>query len=44
MKRIIFLDVDTVLNNGSWAMEKYDKRIRVYRDGILYFDGILFLS
>ena len=36
MNRIIFLDVDGVLNNGSWAMEMYDKGIRVYRDGILY--------
>lgn len=36
MERIIFLDVDGVLNNGSWAMEMYDKGIRVYRDGILY--------
>ena len=36
MNRVIFLDVDGVLNNGSWAMEMYDKGIRVYRDGILY--------
>ena len=36
MNRIILLDVDGVLNNGSWAMEMFDKGIRVYRDGILY--------
>jgi len=36
MERIIFLDVDGVLNNGSWAMEMYDKGIRTYRDDILY--------
>ena len=36
MNRVIFLDVDGVLNNGSWAMEMYDKGIRVYRDGILF--------
>jgi hypothetical protein len=35
MERIIFLDVDGVLNNGSWAMEMYDKGIRTYRDDIL---------
>ena len=23
--RIIFLDVDGVLNNGAWAMQMYDK-------------------
>ena len=40
MNRIIFLDVDGVLNNGSWAMEMYDKGIRVYRDGILYEPAI----
>jgi len=36
MNKIIFLDVDGVLNNGSWAMEMYDKGIRTYRDDILY--------
>ena len=36
MEKIIFLDVDGVLNNGSWAMEMYDKGIRTYRDDILY--------
>ena len=36
MERIIVLDVDGVLNNGSWAMEMYDKGIRTYRDDILY--------
>ena len=36
MNRVIFLDVDGVLNNGSWAMEMYDKGIRTYRDDILY--------
>ena len=34
--RIIFLDVDGVLNNGAWAMEMFDKGVRVYHDDLLY--------
>ena len=36
MNRIIFLDVDGVLNNGTWAIEMFDKGVRVYHDDILY--------
>jgi len=36
MDRIIFLDVDGVLNNGTWAIEMFDKGVRVYHDDILY--------
>ena len=36
MKRIIFLDVDGVLNNGTWAIEMYDKGVKVYREDILF--------
>ena len=34
--RIIFLDVDGVLNNGTWAMEMFDRGVRVYHDDLLY--------
>ena len=30
MNKVIFLDVDGVLNNGTWAIEMFDKGIRVY--------------
>lgn len=36
MNRIIFLDVDGVLNNGTWAAEMYDRGVHVFRDGLLY--------
>ena len=32
MNKVIFLDVDGVLNNGTWAIEMFDKGIRVYHD------------
>lgn len=35
-QNIIFLDVDGVLNNGTWAMEMYERGIHVYRNDILY--------
>lgn len=35
-QNIIFLDVDGVLNNGTWAMEMYEQGIYVYRNDILY--------
>ena len=35
-QKIIFLDVDGVLNNGTWAIEMFDRGVRVYRDDILY--------
>lgn len=34
--RVIFLDVDGVLNNGAWAMEMFKQGVRVYHDDILY--------
>ena len=36
MKKIIFLDVDGVLNNETWAMEMYEQGTRVYREDMLY--------
>ncbi len=36
MNRVIFLDVDGVLNNGSWAERMYEQGIRTYRDDLLY--------
>ena len=34
--KIIFLDVDGVLNNGTWAEEMYEQGVRVYHDDILH--------
>ena len=34
--KIIFLDVDGVLNNGTWAMEMFEQGVRVYHDDLLY--------
>lgn len=31
-----FIDVDGVLNNGTWAIEMFDKGLRVYHDDLLY--------
>ena len=36
MNKVIFLDVDGVLNNGKWAEEMYCKGVRVYHDDLLY--------
>lgn len=36
MNKVIFLDVDGVLNNSTWAIEMFDKGIRVYHDDLLY--------
>lgn len=36
MNKFLFLDVDGVLNNGSWAMEMYERGVRVFRDGLLF--------
>lgn len=36
MNKVLFLDVDGVLNNGAWAMKMYEQGIRTYRDDILY--------
>ena len=36
MNKVIFPDVDGVLNNGTWAIEMFAKGIRVYHDGLLY--------
>ena len=34
--KVLFLDVDGVLNNGSWAMEMFERGVRIFRDGLLY--------
>ena len=36
MNKVIFLDVDGVLNNSTWTIEMFDKGIRVYHDDLLY--------
>ena len=36
MNKVIFLDVDGVLNNETWAIEMFEKGIRVYHDDLLY--------
>ena len=36
VNKVIFLDVDGVLNNGTWAIEMFDKGIRVYHDDLLF--------
>ena len=36
MNKLLFLDVDGVLNNGSWAMEMYERGVRVFRDALLF--------
>lgn len=36
MNKVVFLDVDGVLNNGNWAMEMYEQGVRVYHDDLLY--------
>lgn len=36
MNKVIFLDVDGVLNNGSWAARMYERGVRTYRDDLLY--------
>ena len=43
-RTIIFLDVDGVLNNGSWATEQYKQGIHVYREDILYEPALLRLK
>ena len=36
MKKVLFLDVDGVLNNGEWASKRYNLGVRVYKDNLLY--------
>ena len=36
MNKVIFLDVDGVLNNGVWAVEMFRQGIRVYSEDRLY--------
>ena len=36
MKKVLFLDVDGVLNNGEWAAHMYAQGVRVYREDLLY--------
>lgn len=42
--KLIFLDVDGVLNNANWAKEMEETGIYVYRDGILNPDSMKLLS
>ena len=44
MKRVLFLDVDGVLNNGVWAAQMYEQGIRTYRDDILYEPSLVQLK
>ena len=44
MGKIIFLDVEGVLNNGDWATEMFEKGIRVYHDDILYEPSLIQLK
>lgn len=41
--KLIFLDVDGVLNNGNWAKDMEKAGICVYRDAILHPDSLTFL-
>ena len=36
MNKVLFLDVDGVLNNGGWAFTMQQQGVRVYRDDLLY--------
>ena len=36
MNKVLFLDVDGVLNNGSWAAKMFTEGVYTYRDNILY--------
>lgn len=38
--KIIFLDVDGVLNNACWARKMYDEGVHVYADDLLYDPSI----
>ena len=44
MKRILFLDVDGVLNNGKWASEMYEIGVHVYREDLLYEPALIRLQ
>ena len=33
--KVIFLDVDGVLNNSNWAMQMYDEGVHVYAENLL---------
>ena len=44
MKKIVFLDVDGVLNNQAWAYEMYKHGVLVYRDCLLYEPSLLQLK
>ena len=36
MNKVLFLDVDGVLNNGEWAFTMHRQGVYVYRDDLLY--------
>lgn len=42
--RLIFLDVDGVLNNYDWAADMLKKGIKVFKDDILYEPSLLLLK
>lgn len=42
--KVIFLDVDGVLNNMSWAVDMQKEGIYVFRDNLLYEPAILMLQ
>lgn len=45
MKKVIFLDVDGVLNADDWAWDLYGKyKVQVYRNNILYEPALLQLK
>lgn len=33
--KVVFLDVDGVLNNSNWAMQMYDEGVHVYAENLL---------
>ena len=36
MNRVLFLDADGVLNNGTWAEKMYSQGVRIYQENLLY--------
>lgn len=36
MNKVLFLDVDGVLNNGEWAFNMHRQGVHVYSDDLLY--------
>ena len=36
VRKVTFLDVDGVLNNGTWAIKMFEKDIRACHDDLFY--------